>query len=212
MSFIAVAEERPRCLRRQGLGALSTDSPVDGVDELTGLTHTTLMSDAIEHLMEGFAEGLDELPHELVINLSPEEARALGRRGAHYGLEALIWAARIGDTLNTTEVSNRLDITRQALAKRLAAGTILGIPGRTTTYYPVWQFQPVHGEVRPEIREIFKIFVDELGSLDAHTVSSWMMTPSKDLSGLSPHEWLMKSDDPLPAYDAARRIASRLAS
>jgi hypothetical protein len=170
------------------------------------------MSDAIELLMEGFAEGLDELPHDLAINLSPEDAKALGRKWARSGLAALIWATRLGDTLNTTEVSKRLHISRQALAKRLAAGTILGIPGRGTTHYPIWQFKPSQDEVRPEVREIFRIFVDELDSLDAHAVSSWMMTPSGDLRGLSPHDWLLKYDDPRPVYDAARRIASRLAS
>lgn len=170
------------------------------------------MSDAIEHLIEGFAEGLDELPHDLVVNLSPEDARALGRKSARSGLAALIWAARLGDMLNTTEVSHRLHITRQALAKRLAAGTILGIPGRATTHYPMWQFEPTHGDVRAEIREIFKIFVNESGFLDAHTVTSWMMTPCEELHGFSPHDWLIKFDDPRPVYDAARRIASRLAS
>jgi hypothetical protein len=35
----------------------------------------------------------------------------------------------------------------------------------------VWQFDPVDPEVRPEVREIFKIFMAELGSLDAQTVS-----------------------------------------
>jgi hypothetical protein len=170
------------------------------------------MSDAIEHLIEGFAEGLDELPQDLVINLSPEEARALGRKSARSGLAALIWATRLGDTLNTTEVSERLNITRQALAKRLAAGTILGVPGRATTYYPIWQFKPTQDEVQPEIREIFRIFVDELGSLDAFTLSSWMMTPSGDLQGFSPNAWLIRFDDPRPVYDAARRTASRLAS
>ena len=147
-----------------------------------------------------------------MLNLSPDDARALGRRSARSGLAALIWASKLGDMLNTTEVSNRLGISRQALAKRLAAGTILGIPGRGTTLYPIWQFSPSQDEVRPEIREIFQIFVDELRSLDAYTVSSWMMTPSDDLRGFSPHHWLIKFDDYGPVYDAARHLASRLAS
>jgi hypothetical protein len=171
------------------------------------------MSDAIEHLVEGFAEGLNELPQEFLINLSPTEARSLGQRIARSGLPTLIRAARLGETLNTSEVSERLHISRQALAKRLKAGTILGIAGRGTTHYPIWQFEQTLDEVRPEVREVFKIFAATMGSLDAFTVSSWMTTPSQDLEGLTPLDWLIKRDEDLqPVLDAARRTALRLAS
>jgi hypothetical protein len=170
------------------------------------------MSDVIDQLIDGFKEGLSELPHELVVNLSPDDARAVGRRAARSSVAALIWATKLGEMLTTTEVVSRLQITRQALAKRLAAGTILGIVGRNTTHYPVWQFDPVDPEVRPEVRDIFKIFMAELGSLDAQTVSSWMMTPSQDLHGVCPHDWLLKRGDPQTVYDAAKRVALRLAS
>jgi len=97
------------------------------------------MSDAVEQLIAGFADEVARLPAEVIVMLAPDEARSLGRRCARSGLASLIWASRLGDTLNTTEVSKRLKISRQALAKRMAAGTVLGIPGRTTTYYPIWQ-------------------------------------------------------------------------
>jgi hypothetical protein len=177
---------------------------------LTLMPHTVYMSDVIDQLIDGFKEGLSELPHELVVNLSPEDARAVGT--ARTSVAALIWASKLGEMLTTTEVASRLQITRQALAKRLAAGTILGIVGRSTTHYPVWQFDPVDPEVRPDVREIFKIFMAELGSLDARTVSSWMMTPSQDLHGICPHDWLLKRGDQQTVYDAARRVALRLAS
>ena len=176
------------------------------------MQHTVYMSDVIDQLIDGFKEGLSELPHELVVNLSPDDARAVGRHTARSSVAALIWASKLGEMLTTTEVASRLQITRQALAKRLAAGTILGIVGRSTTHYPVWQFDPVDPEVRPAVREIFKIFMAELGSLDAQTVSSWMMTPCRDLHGVSPHDWLFKRGDPQTVYDAAKRVALRLAS
>ena len=170
------------------------------------------MSDAVEQLIAGFADEVARLPAEVIVMLAPDEARSLGRRCARSGLASLIWASRLGDTLNTTEVSKRLKISRQALAKRMAAGTVLGIPGRTTTYYPIWQFEPDDGDVREEIREIFGIFQSALGSLDAHSVSAWMMTPCPDLHGMSPHEWLIKFGETSEVFDAARRTASRLAS
>jgi hypothetical protein len=98
------------------------------------------------------------------------------------------------------------------LAKRLGAGTILGVPGRGTTHYPVWQFTAKLDGVRPEIRTIFRIFTTELGSLDAHAVMAWMSTPAEELNGFSPHLWLHTKDDVQAVYDAAQQTAARLAS
>jgi len=170
------------------------------------------MSVSLDHLIKGFAEGVEELPAEVAANLTPAAARVMGRQAARYAIAPLIWSARLGDTLDTTQVARHLGVSRQALAKRLANGSILGLPGRGTTHYPVWQFTPELKAVRPDVREIFKIFVAELGSLDAYAVSAWMTTTSEELNGLSPKDWLLKKDDPQPVYDAASRTAGRLAS
>jgi hypothetical protein len=170
------------------------------------------MSDSLEHLKEGFADALAELPHDIVVKMTPEAARALGHDAARSAVASLVWSARLGDTFNTTEVTTHLKLSRQALAKRLHAGTILGLPGRGTTLYPVWQFKPTLDEVRDEAREILKIFADEPGGLNSYTVSAWMKTSSDDLNGLTPEEWLLKEDDPQPVYDAAHRTVGRLTS
>ncbi|HEX5301688.1 MAG TPA: hypothetical protein VFW50_32325 [Streptosporangiaceae bacterium] len=170
------------------------------------------MSDSLEHLKEGFADALAELPHDIAVNMAPDVARALGRDAARSAVASLVWSARLGDTLNTTQVATHLKLSRQALAKRLHAGTIVGLPGRGTTLYPVWQFKPTLDEVRAEAREILKIFANEPGGLNPYTVSAWMKTSSEDLNGLTPEEWLLKKDDPQPLYDAARRTVGRLAS
>lgn len=170
------------------------------------------MSDSIEHLVEGFEEGLQDLPPDLVLQLPAAAAREAGRRAARAALAPLIWSARLGQTLNTTEVAEHLRVSRQALAKRQASASILGLPGRGTTLYPVWQFTPALDEVRPEVRQILKIFVAETGSLDAYAVAAWMTTASDELNGLSPKDWLLRKDDPQQAYDVARRTAGRLAS
>ncbi len=170
------------------------------------------MSDSIEHLVEGFEEGLQDLPPDLVLQLPAAAAREAGRRAARAALAPLIWSARLGQTLNTTEVAEHLRVSRQALAKRQASASILGLPGRGTTLYPVWQFTPALDQVRPEVRQILKIFVAETGSLDAYAVAAWMTTASDELNGLSPKDWLLRKDDPQQAYDAARRTAGRLAS
>jgi len=170
------------------------------------------MSDAMDQLKEGFADGVAEFQHDLVINVDPDTARNIGRHAARSILAPLVLAAQLGETWDTTEVTEYLGISRQALAKRLAAGTILGVRGRGTTHYPLWQFTPGLNEVRPEVREIFKIFTAELGTLDAYAVAAWMNTPAEELNGLSPHLWLRAKDDAQPVYDVARQTAGRLAS
>jgi hypothetical protein len=170
------------------------------------------VSDSLDHLVEGFKEGLQELPPDLVVNLPRAAAREAGRRAARAAIAPLIWSARLGQTLNTTQVAAHLAVSRQALAKRQANATILGLPGRGTTLYPVWQFTPGLDQVRPDVRQILRIFVQETGSLDAYAVAAWMTTASEDLSGLSPMDWLLRKDDPQQAFDAARRAAGRLAS
>lgn len=185
---------------------------VDEVDGLTRLTYLWHMSDAIDQVKQGFADGVDEFQHDLVINVDPDTARAIGRQAARSILGPLVLAAQLGETMDTAAVAAHLRISRQALAKRLAAGTILGVPGRRTTHYPVWQFTPGLDEVRAEIREVFKIFTAEMGSLDAYAVAAWMNTPAEELNGLSPHLWLHAKDDPQPVYDTAQRTAGRLAS
>jgi hypothetical protein len=170
------------------------------------------MSDSVEHLVEGFKEGLQELPPDFVIHLSAAAAREAGRRAARAAIAPLIWSARLGQTLNTTEVTEHLGVSRQALAKRQTFGSILGLPGRGTTLYPVWQFTPTLDQVRPEVRQILKTFVAETGSLDVYAVAAWMTTASDELNGLSPVDWLLTDDDPQQVYGAARRTAGRLAS
>jgi hypothetical protein len=170
------------------------------------------VSDALDHLIEGFKEELQELPPDLVINLPAMAAREAGRRAARAAIAPLIWEVRLGQTLNTAEVVRHLGVSRQALAKQQVNARILGLPGRGTTLYPVWQFTPGLDQVRPEVRQILKIFVAETGSLDSHAVAAWMTTASDDLNGLSPKDWILTKDDPQQACDAARRTAGRLAS
>lgn len=170
------------------------------------------MADSLEHLKEGFADALNDVPQDIIVNLPPEVARELGRDAARSVVAPLVWRDRLGETLNTTQVATYLKLSRQALAKRMQAGTILGLPGRGTTLYPVWQFKPRLDEVRDEAREILKIFADEPGGLNPYTVAAWMRTSSEDLHGLTPEEWLREKHDPEPVYDAARRMVGRLES
>ncbi|MER6187733.1 hypothetical protein [Streptomyces sp. NPDC001652] len=170
------------------------------------------MSDSIEYLIAGFTEGAHKIPHDVSVNLDPVAAHRMGLEAAYAALAPMIWAEKVGETLDTTQVTRLLQVSRQALAKRVTAGTLLGLPGRGTTHYPAWQFDFDNGSLRPEAREIFEIFVTELGKLDVYALSVWMNTPSALFDGLAPCEWLVKKRDPRRVLDAARRVAGRLAS
>jgi hypothetical protein len=192
-------------------GAQRARSPHLRLTRLTRLTQHRDVSDSLEYLVDGFRDGLKDLSPDVVEQLSAAKAHDIGRRAARAAIAPLMWSMRLGETLNTSRVTEHLSLSRQALAKRLAAGTILGLPGRGTTLYPVWQFTSALDEVRPEVRTVLKIFA-ETGRPDAYAVVSWMAAGSDDLDGMSPLDWIHKGMDPQTLSDAARRAAGRLAA
>src|SRR5438067_10434433 len=119
------------------------------------------MGDAAAGLQEGFTERLSVLVDRhkgSLAELDFEEARQLGARGAVAAVAPLIWGAAIGERWPTTTVTEFLHVTRQALHKRVVSGSVLGVLGRGTTWFPVWQFDLNTHEVRPVVAEIVKAF------------------------------------------------------
>jgi len=170
------------------------------------------MGDAIIGLQEGFNERLNALLErhkDLVAPLSLDEARQLGSRGADAAVAPLIWSAAVGDRWPTTTVTEFLQVTRQALHKRILAGTVLGLPGRGTTWFPVWQFDFDTHAVRPEMADIVKAFRDEIGASEPFVIASWATTDQPEL-GMSPEEWLAAGKDPTQLVRIAHRVASNL--
>jgi DNA-binding GntR family transcriptional regulator len=122
---------------------------------------------AREALVDGFRERLYDLPDRLMQPLLPGEATELGSRAAMAALAPRLWAGVVGDRLTTAELAQLLGVSRQALAKRVASGTLLGMPGKGTTVYPKWQFDSDADRirVRPEVAAAFAAWVEELGTL-----------------------------------------------
>lgn len=169
------------------------------------------MNDAAENLARGFADEVHGHPEHLLRLVEPSEAFEQGRRAARELLAAIVWARSTGEVLDTSEVTKLLGVSRQALAKRLAAGTIIGLPGKNITIYPSWQFDLEQKRVRFEVLEILRVFAELMGSVDVRTVSTWAVSPqSEDLDGLSPAEWITKGNDRARVIEAARRAARRL--
>lgn len=170
------------------------------------------MSDAIAGWHEGFSERLSVLidrHKELVSELDYDEARQLGSQAADAAVAPLVWGATVGERWPTTTVTEFLHVTRQALHKRVSNGTVLGLPGRGTTWFPVWQFDIEAHTVRPVVGEIISAFRDELGSVDPFVIASWATTDQPELD-MSPEEWLSAGKDPAEVVRVARRAASEL--
>lgn len=172
------------------------------------------MADTYEGLIEGFERGVRNLPKEVLAELPPGAAFQLGLKAARAAVAPLIWTRAVGYCLETAEATQVLGISRQALSKRVANGSLLGFPRRGTTAFPAWQFNLAFdgGTIWPEVREILSIFVEEVGRLDPYAIAAWAATPSEDLGGLSPADWLAKGGRQEPLFQAARRTAGRLAS
>lgn len=161
----------------------------------------------------GFVEGfvLRLVDHADVLSkVSDDEAAAMGRIAADHAVAALRWSQVVGDRIDTTGLCQLLGVSRQALAKRQAAGSLLGLPGRGTTWYPTWQFDLDARDVRPEVRDIIGAFRDRLDDVDPLLIASWAVTPQvEDLDGMAPEEWLRRGLDRGQLRIAAQRAASR---
>lgn len=171
------------------------------------------MGDAVAGLHEGFSERISVLldrRKEQIAQLSYEEARQLGSQGADAALAPLIWSAAVGEHWPTSTVTEFLHVTRQALHKRVVNSTLLGLPGRGTTWFPVWQFDLETHEVRAVVPEIIAAFREELGPVEPLVIASWATTDQPEL-GMSPDEWLAAGKDPAEVVRVARRASSELA-
>ena len=147
----------------------------------------------------------------LLGKLDDDEAVRLGRRAAAHVLAAARWSQVAGDRLDTTQVTRLLGITRQALAKRQKSGSLLGLPGDSTTWYPTWQFDTNEARIRPEVRDLIGAFRDRLDDVDPLVIAAWATTPQdEDLARETPAQWLSAGRDPDQLRRAAERAAARL--
>jgi len=150
---------------------------------------------------------------ETIEKLSEEEITELGARAAAQVVASARWSQVIGDRLDTSQVSQLLDVSRQALAKRQRTGSILGLRGDGTTWYPTWQFDMESGSIRPTVRDLIGAFRDRLGQgCDPLLIASWAQTPQhEDLAGETPARWIQARSDPDQLRRSAERAAARLA-
>ena len=163
-------------------------------------------------LVDAFLERLSPARRE-IDEIGADEAWELGTKAAEEAIASARWSRLVGDRIDTSEAVELLGVTRQALSKRQTSGSLLGLPGRGTTWYPTWQLDIEKKEIRPEVRDIIGAFRDSLGEgADPFLVASWASTAQhEDLDGLSPAEWLAQGNDLEDLRQAAQRTAERLA-
>lgn len=171
------------------------------------------MADALSAFVDGFSQRLKVLldrHSEILWSVEPERATAFGAEGADAAVAPLLWAAAVGERWDTATVTEFLGVTRQALHKRVVSGSVLGLPGRGTTWFPVWQFDRANHRVLPEAAEVIAAFGRALDTFDPLVVASWATSEQPEL-GMSPEEWLTAGKDPGEVVRVARRAAAELA-
>lgn len=172
-----------------------------------GLEPAVAVAESFLEALEALEDGADVLG-----KLDAEEARRLGRRAAGEVLASARWAQVVGDRLDTSQVTQLLGVSRQALSKRQKSGSLLGLAGDGTTWFPTWQFDLGQSRIRPEVRELIGAFRDRLDDVDPLLIASWATTPQgEDLAGQTPVQWLHSGRNPDQLREAAERAAARLA-
>lgn len=182
------------------------------------------MDDFIE---KGFRE---ELAHLLksgnfdaeLAALSADEAEALGRGAARTVVAPWMWSAAVGARCDIQTAASQIGTSRQNIYKRVGNGSMLGLRGRGTTWFPMWQFdtpaadEPSNGPgktiVRPAVARIIRAFRDADETVDPLVIAGWATTPNRLLENLSPAEWLIERADDDQVVIAATRAAAGLAA
>lgn len=174
--------------------------------------------DQFSAIEKGLVEELWRLVHEQptlqaeLDHLSEDQALELGRQGARAVLAPLAWSAAVADRWDVRRATEFLGVSRQALYKRLRNGSALGIPGRGTTWFPVWQFDPRQRIVRAVTGPIIRAFRAADPEIDPLVIGAWATTENRLLDGKSPAAWMAEGGRDEPVVLAARRAAQGLAA
>jgi hypothetical protein len=146
------------------------------------------------------------------LTLDERSQTAIGEQTARHLVAQQRWAALVGDTFDTAEVRQLLNLTRQALEARRRNGSLIGLASdRSGTLYPAWQFDTRHQRVRPEIASLVSRFRDEADDVTEAEIVAWASTSQADLNGETPAAWLVAEGDIDQLLTAASRAASHLA-
>jgi hypothetical protein len=173
------------------------------------------LNSGFQQAIEEFRQAARDDPglQKLVDQLPEDVALEYGVRAGRAATAPLIWANAVGDRMSIKPVTEFLGVSRQNVYKRVANGSMLGLPGQGTTWFPQWQFDhssvdgPGKGVVRPAVAAIVRAFREADDEVEALVIAAWAMKPNDLLGGQSPALWLVEQDDAERVVKAARRAA-----
>jgi hypothetical protein len=182
------------------------------------LTHSEHKSAKTASLFDAVYQGF--IAATLEAKQQPEFADEL--EAAEFGRQAFLnelarhrRTSRIGPSLSSAEVTELLGISRQALSKRVAAGSVVALngPHSTANVYPEWQFDVTKREVRDGVRQVVAAFREALEhDYSPETLAIWMTTPNSAFeANLSPADWLAQNGSPAIVISLAEETAAGLA-
>jgi hypothetical protein len=174
------------------------------------MDHTSSMEEGFRARLLELLSSEKEL-QAMLDGLPTEAVAALGRRAAEDAMAPLIWEAAIGERWDIQHASKFLDISRQALYKRVRNGSALGIRGQGTTHFPVWQFDLRERIIRAIVGPLLAIFRTADPEVDPLVIAAWAMEPNRHLDEASPAAWMSDSRDDGAVLNAARLAARGLA-
>lgn len=153
------------------------------------------------------AEAFDEALHDLGLDQTElEDEEQFGRRAALLAASELLWGRELGPMVNTSQVSELLSCSRQAVNERVHRHTLLALPAPTGYAFPLFQFtgsgRPVAG-----VSEVIRALSDAVET--PQTIAAWLVAPEPELGGDAPIE-VLKRGEIEPAVTAAERYAARL--
>lgn len=145
-------------------------------------------------------------------HLDESAAQRIGGSAAESVLASAAWSAAVGERYDTAQVCEMLGVTRQALSKRQRSGTLIGLRGRSTTWFPAWQFDSGSRSVRPVVADVVAAFRDCLDGADPQIIAAWATTAQHDdLDGRTPAAWIAQGRDSQAVVRSAEQAALRLA-
>ncbi|WP_241383872.1 TetR/AcrR family transcriptional regulator [Rhodococcus sp. CH91] len=106
-------------------------------------------------------------------------------------------AAYADDVWTTPQVASFLDISRQAINKRVRSRKMLGYAGDGVTLFPVWQFDTDNRRIHPEVPELLAAFDEDV---EPAAIALWAITKVEGFDR-TPAELLL---DPETKDDALR--------
>lgn len=180
------------------------------------------MADALASLKEGLERGLSEIVELHGVELDAaidegdlESVREIGRRAAALAASSLLWQHRVGGQLvDTAWVCEHLNVTRQAVAKKVATGQLIALPGGRSRQYPTWQFTAAIDTpalVLADVPRIIAAFREVYPDTTPVQIAAWANKVQPELEGRTPADWIDTGQPPEPLVLAARRAAAALA-